>query len=86
MDHRSRANVYYQYSRYFVRLLGWYLSGNTLCIAMEYLAKGDLEMYLRKKAPLKEIECREIIRQVTKALQLMHKAGYAHRDIKPQVR
>jgi len=53
---------------------------------MEYLAKGDLEMYLRKKAPLKEIECREIIRQVTKALQLMHKAGYAHRDIKPQVR
>ena len=53
---------------------------------MEYLAKGDLEMYLRNRAPLPEIECREIIRQVTKALQLMHKEGYAHRDIKPQVR
>jgi serine/threonine protein kinase len=84
--HRSRANLYYQYSRYFVRSLGWYLSSNTLCIAMEYLAKGDLEIYLRNRPPLREIEYREIIRQVTKALQLMHQEGYAHRDIKPQVR
>ncbi|KAM7184071.1 mitogen activated protein kinase [Rhypophila sp. PSN 637] len=73
-----------RYSRYFVKSLGWYLSGNTLCIAMEYLAKGDLEMYLRSKPPLLEIECRQIIAQVTKALALMHKEGYTHRDIKPQ--
>lgn len=53
---------------------------------MEYLAKGDLEMYLGSKPPLLEIECRQIIAQVTKGLALMHKEGYAHRDIKPQVR
>ncbi|KAK0722599.1 kinase-like domain-containing protein [Lasiosphaeria miniovina] len=73
-----------RYSRYFVKSLGWYLSDDSLCIAMEYLAKGDLETYLQGSPPLPEDECRHVISQVTKGLKLMHKEGFAHRDIKPQ--
>jgi len=53
---------------------------------MEYLGNGDLDTYLRSRPPLRESECGQITSQVAKGLELMHKAGFAHRDIKPQVR
>ncbi|CAG9956842.1 unnamed protein product [Clonostachys rosea f. rosea IK726] len=73
-----------KYSRYFVRMLGWYESERNLCIAMEYFPEGDLQSYLRDRARLNEGETREVISQVLQGLAIMHKSGLAHRDIKPQ--
>ncbi|CAH0045859.1 unnamed protein product [Clonostachys solani] len=73
-----------KYSRYFVRMLGWYISERNLCIAMEYFPEGDLQSYLRNGARLNEGETREVISQVLQGLAIMHKSGLAHRDIKPQ--
>jgi serine/threonine protein kinase len=77
----------FQYSKYFVRSLGWYFSidATSLCIAMEYLPEGDLRTYLETNLPLTEAECHEIVGQVSKGLQIMHREGFAHRDIKPAV-
>jgi serine/threonine protein kinase len=52
---------------------------------MEYLSQGDLQTYLTNNPPLNEDECREIVSQVFKGLQTMHKEGFAHRDVKPAV-
>ncbi|CAH0042594.1 unnamed protein product [Clonostachys rhizophaga] len=73
-----------KYSRYFVRMLGWYESERNLCIAMEYFPEGDLQSYIRDRARLNEGETQEVISQVLKGLAIMHKSGLAHRDIKPQ--
>ncbi|VUC21058.1 unnamed protein product [Clonostachys rosea] len=71
-----------KYSRYFVRMLGWYISKTDLCIAMEYFPEGDLQSYLHDRR-LTEGETREVVSQVLQGLDIMHKAGLAHRDIKP---
>ncbi|CAG9977323.1 unnamed protein product [Clonostachys byssicola] len=73
-----------RYSKYFVRMLGWYEFDRNLCIAMEYFPEGDLQSYLRDRARLNEGETREVISQVLQGLAIMHKSGLAHRDIKPQ--
>jgi calcium/calmodulin-dependent protein kinase I len=53
---------------------------------MGYHAKGDLQTYLDNYPCLLEEECREIIRQVVEGLYIMHREGFAHRDVKPSVR
>jgi ankyrin repeat protein/serine/threonine protein kinase len=53
---------------------------------MEYLSQGDLQTYLDNQRSLAEGECRMIMGQVVRGLQVMHKEGFAHRDIKPAVR
>ena len=52
---------------------------------MEYLPKGDLQSYISSNPLLSEDECCEIVYQVFKGLQIMHKEGFAHRDVKPAV-
>lgn len=74
-----------QYAKHFVRMLGWYYFENDLCIAMEYIPGGDLQTYLREQPQLTEAETQQIISQVVQGLDIMHKGGFAHRDIKPQV-
>lgn len=77
-----------QYSRFFATMSGWYFSKDKrdLCIAMDYFPAGDLGTYLRDRPPLSEAYTQEVIGQVLQGLALMHKTGFAHRDIKPQVR
>ncbi|KAB5536635.1 kinase-like domain-containing protein, partial [Coniochaeta sp. 2T2.1] len=74
-----------KYSKHFVRSLGWYLSkdSTSLCITMEYLSKGDLQTYIINNPLLSEDECCEIAYQVFKGLRIMHREGFAHRDVKP---
>lgn len=65
-------------------MIGWFLSGPDLCIAMEYFPLGDLHAYLHDRPPLSEQHAQEIISQVLQGLNLMHEGGFAHRDIKPR--
>lgn len=55
-----------------------------VCIAMEFAPYGDLQMCV--KEPLPEDQVREIVRQVTTAVRILHKKDFAHRDLKPKVR
>lgn len=50
---------------------------------MEYIEHGDLGSCL--KMPLPEDEARDITFQVLEGLEHMHKSGYVHRDLKPDV-
>lgn len=68
-------------------MLGYYFSNSKrdLCIALEYFPEGDLHTYLSGREALSESHTQEIISQVLQGLAIMHEAGFAHRDIKPQV-
>ncbi|KAL7908552.1 kinase-like protein [Trichoderma velutinum] len=72
-----------RYSKCFVKLLGWYDTDSSLCIAMEYFPSGDLQNYMSKTGPMDEANTREISFQVLEGLSYMHQEGFAHRDIKP---
>lgn len=52
---------------------------------MEYCEHGDLRKYLTDRPTLPEEEAQDITRQLLVGISLMHKAGFAHRDIKPAV-
>ncbi|CAG1966787.1 unnamed protein product, partial [Fusarium graminearum] len=73
-----------RYSKYFVKLLGWFASPTKLYMAMEYFPAGDLYSYVRKHQGLPEEDCRQITCQLLSAIAAMHTEGFAHRDIKPQ--
>lgn len=52
---------------------------------MEYLPLGDLQKYMDKHRLIDETDVREISFQVLEGLSYMHREGFAHRDIKPDV-
>lgn len=75
-----------QYSKCFVKLLGWYDDdASNLYIAMEYFPLGDLQKYMDRPGLVDEEHVREISFQVLEGLTYMHQEGFAHRDIKPDV-
>jgi serine/threonine protein kinase len=63
-------------------------------LAMEYMPLGDLEHNVQQiekypahsSPPLSEEEVKDISRQILEGLKIMHGEGFAHRDLKPQVR
>ena len=50
---------------------------------MEYMRHGDLNRHLTR--PLPELEVRQIAFQLVEGLEFMHRNGFVHRDLKPQV-
>lgn len=52
---------------------------------MEYFPLGDLQKYMDNSGPIDEADVREISFQVLEGLSYMHREGFAHRDIKPDV-
>ncbi|KAM0209003.1 hypothetical protein ACHAPA_010903 [Fusarium lateritium] len=75
-----------QYSDLFVEFRGWYENASYIHLAMEYCPHGDLGRYLtRNGGSLKECEAKEIASQVLAGIVMMHRAGFANRDIKPSV-
>lgn len=52
---------------------------------MEYLPLGDLQKYMDKPGLIDDLDVREISFQVLEGLSYMHREGFAHRDIKPDV-
>ncbi|CVL07664.1 related to Ca2+/calmodulin-dependent protein kinase Ibeta2 [Fusarium mangiferae] len=73
-----------KYSQYFAKSLGWYATSNKLYIAMEFFPDGDLYAYIRDHRRLTDDECSHIISQLLSGVAVMHEAGFAHRDVKPQ--
>ncbi|KAF5631162.1 ankyrin repeat domain protein [Fusarium tjaetaba] len=71
-------------SRTELRSLGWYATSNKLYIAMEFFPDGDLYANIRDHRRLTDDECSHIISQVLSGVAVMHEAGFAHRDVKPQ--
>lgn len=63
-------------------------------LAMEFMPLGDLEHNVREienstsqtESSLPEEDVQEITRQILEGLNIMHTQGFAHRDLKPQVR
>lgn len=52
---------------------------------MEYCEHGDLRKYLQTVKTMPEDEVKVVASQVLGALEMMHEAGYTHRDVKPAV-
>ena len=63
------------------------MTGNLLCIVMEYAPNGDLGRFIKKGNELKKAFPEEIIwkyfTQICEGLQALHNANIIHRDIKP---
>ncbi|RSM09569.1 hypothetical protein CDV31_007675 [Fusarium ambrosium] len=75
-----------KYSDFFVKFLGWYENPESdhLHIAMEYCPHGDLKKYLASiGGRLPEGQVKSITSQVLAGVVMMHRAGFANRDIKP---
>jgi len=51
--------------------------------AMEYLAGGSLDDWLRRRKRLSLAQAVEVVRQVGSALDAAHRAGIVHLDVKP---
>ena len=67
-----------------MQFLGWYENDDYVYIAMEYLSRGDLRHYLDVERS--ESEAKAITRQLLEGLLVLHKDGFAHRNLKPEVR
>lgn len=85
----------------FVTFLGWFQTENAMYLAMEYIPLGDLESNLQEleksrhteydtegktKGVLSKEEVKDITTQILEGVKIMHTEGFAHRDLKPQVR
>jgi serine/threonine protein kinase len=53
-------------------------------LLMEYAKGGDLLDYINTQGPIPEKKARRIFKQLLQSLQFLHRAGYVHRDVKPE--
>ena len=67
-----------------MQLLGWYENDDYVYIAMEYISHGHLRHYLQMGRS--ESEAKAVTRQLLEGLSVIHQEGFAHRDLKPEVR
>ncbi|XP_060068522.1 sperm motility kinase Y-like [Ylistrum balloti] len=65
-----------------VRLFEVMETENTYYIVLEYADGGDFMKYLSGKKYLTEFECRRFLRQLTSAVDHMHRSNIVHRDLK----
>ncbi len=68
--------------RNIIRLYSAFVVNTDICLIMEYADGGELVDFVREKDGLSEIDSRNIIRQVTLAMQMCHGKGVIHRDLK----
>lgn len=74
-----------QYEAWFVKCFGWFENASAIFIAMEYFPLGDLHTHLCRNSKLSVGDCQKITHQILEGIRFMHKADFAHRDIKPGV-
>jgi len=68
-----------------VRLLYAFQDAQHVYLAMEYVPGGDFRTLLNNSGVLKEEHARFYICQMFAAVSELHKLGYIHRDLKPEV-
>ena len=66
-----------------VRVHHFFEAHSTAYIAMDYVEGEDLSAYLTRKGPLREDALKGILYPLLSALEVVHKAAFLHRDIKP---
>jgi serine/threonine protein kinase len=73
-----------QYGNYVVQLLDFYEEPEFFYLVMDYMGGGDVFDRILKKSKFTEDDARKLTKVLLKAVQCMHQAGVAHRDLKPQ--
>jgi len=68
-----------------VRLLYAFQDTLHVYLAMEYVPGGDFRTLLNNSGVLKEEHARYYISEMFVAVNELHKLGYIHRDLKPEV-
>ena len=66
-----------------VRVHQYFEAHGTAYIAMDYVEGEDLSAYLERKGTLSEDELKGILYPLLSALEVVHRADFLHRDIKP---
>ena len=66
-----------------VRVHQYFEAHGTAYIAMDYVEGEDLSAYLTRKGTLSEDELKSILYPLLDALEVIHRADFLHRDIKP---
>ena len=66
-----------------VRIHHFFEAHRTAYIAMEYVEGESLSAYLKRKGTLSEKELKGILNPLLSALEVVHRADFLHRDIKP---
>ena len=66
-----------------VRIHHFFEAHRTAYIAMEYVEGESLSAYLARKGTLGENELKGILNPLLSALEVVHRADFLHRDIKP---
>lgn len=69
-----------------VRLLYAFQDAQHVYLAMEYVPGGDFRTLLNNSGVLKEEHARFYISEMFASVNELHKLGYIHRDLKPEVR
>lgn len=69
-----------------VRLLYAFQDPEHVYLAMEYVPGGDFRTLLNNSGVLKEEHARFYISEMFAAVNELHRLGYIHRDLKPEVR
>jgi calcium/calmodulin-dependent protein kinase I len=71
-------------NKYTVQLMDFYEEDETFYLVMEYMAGGDVFDRIVQMTSYTEKDARDLTVKLLKAVSSIHKAGIAHRDIKPQ--
>ncbi|MGB3509194.1 MAG: serine/threonine-protein kinase [Microcoleaceae cyanobacterium] len=69
--------------QHIVQIENIFQEGKHPCIVMEYVVGEDLGILVKQKGILSESEGLIYIRQIGKALIVIHEKGFLHRDVKP---
>ena len=66
-----------------VRVLRFFEANGTAYMVMEFVEGAALSEWMKQHRPINEAEVLPIVLQVLDGLEVVHKAGFLHRDIKP---
>lgn len=66
-----------------VQVTSFFRSGNTAYMVMEYVEGEGLDTLLRRTKVMDEAAIKKILPMLLDGLEILHKADYIHRDIKP---
>lgn len=66
-----------------VQVTSFFRSGNTAYMVMEYVEGEGLDSLLRRTKVMDEAAIKKILPMLLDGLEVLHKADYIHRDIKP---